>query len=207
MDHRERLLEAAIGELQERGYARTTTRGIVAAADSHLPAVNYYFGSKETLLHEAIVEALRRWAETTMKTAGEPAADPSERLARGIAQFLSTLEDDRPYVVAALEAFAQAERSEELRGRLAGAYADFRAIVARSVEREAGSASHRELGVAAEPSAGPLALASVLIALFDGLAIQWLLDPEAAPDAEQVIGALGALAGAVAPAARDAEPR
>lgn len=187
MGPRERLVEAALRLLQERGYARTTTRQIVAAANSHLPAVNYYFGSKERLLDEAIVEALRRWAQSTMVVADEPGpVDPRERLRRSVGRFFATLEADRPYAVAALEAFAQAERSDELRDRLADAYREFREVVGRSVERAAG----RPEG---PPESDAMAVSSILIALFDGLAIQWLLDPEHAPSDEDVVNALTTL--------------
>lgn len=191
MDSRQRLLEAAIECLQRRGYAHTTTREIVAAAGSHLPAINYYFGSKERLLHEAVVEALRRWAQTTMAVASEPSEmSPRDQLFRSIARFLGTLEADRPYVVAAIEAFAQAERSDELRERLAEAYGDFRVEVAHSLEAAAGTDAE-------EPRAESLGVASLLIALFDGLAIQWLLDPDRAPDAEEVGRSLDLLAAAM----------
>ena len=188
MTPRERLLEGAIEVLRREGYARTTTRQIVAEAGLHLPAVNYYFGSKERLLHDAIVEALRRWGETTMKVVDAAHGGPHERLRGGLERFLWTLGEARPYVVAAVEAFAQAERSEELRGRLAEAYREFREVVAESV--------HRALG--AEPDDLPqervLAFASTMIALCDGLAIQWLIEPTATPDAGEVIESLGALA-------------
>lgn len=204
MDTRERLLDAAIRLLEEKGYARTTTRQIVAAADSHLPAVNYYFGSKERLLEEAIVEALRRWAQTTMAVAEEPGPlDPAERLRRSIERFFATLEADRPYVVAALEAFAQAERSDALRARLAEAYQEFREVVASSVERAAAHPEVPPVSDTAERSPDPdvTGLASTLMALFDGLAIQWLLDPEGAPSAEQAVGSLAALGQVFAPPA------
>jgi AcrR family transcriptional regulator len=191
MDPRQRLLEAAIGCLQERGYARTGTRDIVAAAGSHLPAVNYYFGSKDRLLQEAIVEALRRWTVTTLGDAEQPAHGcPRERLFHSVRRFLATLERDRPYVIAAVEAFAQAERREELRARLAEVYAELRREVASRLEAAlaADGAGHR-------PEAN--SLASILIALFDGLAVQWLLDPESTPDAEQTTRALDVLATAL----------
>ena len=37
-------------------------------------------------------------------------------------------------------------------------------------------------------------LAAVLIALFDGLAIQWLINPEGVPTTDQIVAALAALA-------------
>lgn len=188
---REKLIEAAIECLQERGYARTTTRDVVAAAGSHLPAVNYHFGSKQRLLEDAVGEALRRWTATTMSVANEASgADPRDRLHHSIARFLDTLEADRPYLVAAVEAFAQSERSDELRTQLAETYAKLRVEVARSLQPASAAGS-------AEPSPAALNLASVLIALFDGLALQWLMEPELAPEAAQVTRSLEFLGAAL----------
>lgn len=192
VDQRKALLEAAITCLQNRGYAKTTTRDIVAVAGSHLPAVNYYFGSKDQLLTEAITEALRRWMETTMAVARDPApATATERLRSSVERFLSSLETDRAYVVAALEAFAQAPRSAELRERLAQEYAAAREQVAAS----AAAATDPELDRLDDSDLA--GVASLLLALFDGLAIQWLLAPGEAPDADQILRSLRLLATAL----------
>lgn len=193
VDQRTRLLEAAITCLHERGYARTTTRDIVAVAGSHLPAVNYYFGSKERLLNEAIIEGLRRWAASAMAVAQDPSNQAAGKLLRrSLDRYLSTLDSDRPYVVAAAEAFAQATRSRELRDRLAAEYQELRAGVAAHA---AAMVERCDEGLAGSEAD---ALASVVIALFDGLAVQWLLDPTRVPAADQVMRALDLLTGAVA---------
>lgn len=185
MDTRERLLEAAITLLARDGYARTTTRAIVAEAAASLPAVNYFFGSKDALLREAVVEALRRWAQSTMVATDEqPQGGAGTQLGENLDRFYSTLGADRSYIVAAMEAFAQAERDEELRAKLADAYGDFHTQVLASIERQQRGASETPDGKA---------LATVLIALFDGLALQWLLDPEGAMGAEDVMRGLRAL--------------
>jgi AcrR family transcriptional regulator len=177
MGTRERLLEAAIGCLQTRGYARTTIRDIVAAASSHLPAVNYFFGSKERLLHEATVQALLRWSQATLASTEAPATlDPRSRLQVSVERFLAAVRGDRPGLVAAVEAFAQAERDDALRARLAGAYDDLRAAIALGGDDES------------------RAVASVLIALLDGLALQCLLDPQRAPTGPEVVRSLDAVA-------------
>lgn len=192
MGTRERLLEAAIDCLYTEGYAGTTTRAIVARADAHLPAVNYFFGSKERLLREAVTEALRRWADTTMSVVAEPSeGSPGEQLHRSIERFLATLPQDRSYIVAAVEAFAQAERSDELRATLADAYTAFRAQVASSLTSATAVAETDNLAAEARSAA------SVLVALFDGLALQWLLDPEATLDATAVIHALDLIGKAI----------
>lgn len=187
VETRERLLEAAITLLHRQGYARTTTRTIVAEADAHLPSVNYFFGSKERLLQEAAVEGLRRWGRSTMATADLPTdGTPRDRLAHSLERFFATLEADRSYVVAAIEAFAQAERDEDLRARLAEAYEEFRLTVLAALDPRRGS--HDD----PDPETG--ALATVLIALFDGLAIQWLLDPAGGSRQPDVLQGLAALA-------------
>lgn len=184
MSARDRLLEATIQSLREYGYAATTTRRIVELAGLHVPAVNYYFGSKQRLMREAIVEAVRRWGDTTMAVPVDPSAPGTDQLRTRLSHFLGSLSEDRAYVVAAAEAFAQAERDSEVRDGLAEAYRTFRARVADSI-------------AAANPAADPQvadALASTLIALFDGLAIQHLLDPTDTPSADQALQSLAGLA-------------
>jgi AcrR family transcriptional regulator len=184
MSTRERLLEAAIGCLQTRGYARTTIREIVAAANSHLPAVNYFFGSKERLLHEATVQALLRWSQATLASTEAPAPlDPRSRLRVSVERFLAAIRGDRSGLVAAVEAFAQAERDEVLRARLAGAYDDLRTEIALGGDDDS------------------RAVASVLIALLDGLALQCLLDPQRAPTGPEVVRSLDTVARVLAAAA------
>src|SRR5919109_4785616 len=110
------LLEGAIECIQEKGYTRTTARDIVAAAGSHLPSINYYFGSKDALMDQALVESARRWLVLLTEVAAQTSTrDPWEWLRAVGAQLLQTSEANRPLLVAFLEARAQAERSEELR--------------------------------------------------------------------------------------------
>jgi AcrR family transcriptional regulator len=56
---RERLLRATLEVLTERSLEAITLREITAAAGANIAAVNYYFGSREQLLAEALSEAFR----------------------------------------------------------------------------------------------------------------------------------------------------
>ena len=79
--HRERLIEAAIACLQEKGYARTTSRDLVAASGTNLASIGYHFDSKEHLLNVAVTEAFQRWLKPLIALAAEPGpATPLERL-------------------------------------------------------------------------------------------------------------------------------
>jgi AcrR family transcriptional regulator len=183
--HRERLLEAAIECLEEKGYARTTARDLVAASGTNLASIGYHFGSKEGLLNAALAEAFQRWLKPLVALAAGPGeATPLERLQRGLAGVADSLEENRELVAAALEAWAQLPRSEDLRTTMKAGYEDFhRAIAATAREAFAGAEVDAE------------AMATLIIALFDGLLVRWALDPGDPPDVERLTAAAqGALA-------------
>ncbi|GIH96231.1 transcriptional regulator [Planobispora siamensis] len=191
--HRDRLLAAAMTCLQHKGYARTTARDLVAASGTNLASIGYHFGGKEALLNAAVAECFRIWTarleEAVFATAG---SGPRERLERALTVMLGSFDELRPLIAACVEAFPAALHSEQLRRQLADAYADIRTTTAGMITR-----SCAELGL--QPPGPPQTTASVLIALCDGLMLQWLLDPLAVPDASQAVGALSALSAVLTP--------
>lgn len=191
--HRERLLEAAIACLQEKGYARTTSRDLVAASDTNLASIGYHFDSKEHLLNVAVTEAFQRWLKPLVALAAEPeSAMPLERLGRTLNGVMDTLEQNRSLITACLEAWAQMARSEDLRAEMTTSYADFRKVIATTT-RDA----FAEIG-STEVDAD--ALAALIIALFNGLLVQWQLDPSGSPSAARLIDAAqGAVVALMAP--------
>jgi AcrR family transcriptional regulator len=184
--NREQLLRGALTCLHEKGYARTTARDIAAASGANLASIGYHFGSKENLMNEAVARTCEEWTEAIgAATFSEPDVAPLERVARSWQAMIGAFEERRIELVSFVEAMAQAERSDELRERMAALYRRLRDAVAEMVRNS--------LGDQAELSgADARVVASYLIAVCDGLVLQWLLDPEDTPDADQLIAALGA---------------
>jgi AcrR family transcriptional regulator len=189
MGHREALLEGAIECLQTKGYSRTTARDLTALSGANLRSIGYHFGSKERLLNEALIEAFRRWLTPVVTAiAGLKPQDPVHQLALALTELLRSLEAKRPLLVSWFEALAQAERSEELRARMAESYDHFRRVVSDAIQTAFIPRRPEHLdGI--EPNLA----ASLLIALFDGLAVQWMVDPGNAPDPDAMVSALGRL--------------
>jgi AcrR family transcriptional regulator len=199
ISHREQLLEGALLCLQTKGYGRTTARDIAAASGANLASIGYHFGSKENLLNEAVAQTCDEWTEAIGKAAFEtPDAGPLERVALSWEAMINSFEERRPLLVAFVEAMAQAERSDELRERMAKLYRGLRDAVGDMVRSSLGD-NAEELG------ADPRVVASYLIAVCDGLVLQWLLDPEDTPTAETLNTSLGAALLAAA-ASDDAAP-
>ncbi len=180
MGNREALLDAAIECIEQRGYARTTARDLAEASGTSLAAIGYHYGSKEALLNEAIAEGFRRWLARFAAVAfAEPDLPPGERLRATLRQLEASFADNRGLAVAFIEALAQAERSPEVKQGLAESYRQNRAALAAFIEE----------GV--KPSSlDDMAVASAIIAAFDGLLIQWLLDPGETPTGTRVLAAI-----------------
>ncbi len=181
--NREALLEGALRCLTERGFARTTARDVVAAAGTNLGAIGYHYGSTEQLLNTALLTGFERWFAELAQAAEEAAREAQPLVA--VAQALpDTFERNRPLVRAWVEALAQAEQSEEVRDGLIDAYRRGREMVKGLLSKQSTDDSSSR------------AVASLLVAIFDGLLIQWLLEPEQAPSSHD----LAMLASALAPA-------
>ncbi|WP_411145531.1 TetR/AcrR family transcriptional regulator [Streptomyces sp. x-80] len=187
MGHRERLLAAARRCLEEQGYARTTSRDLAAAADAPLGTINYHYGSKEGLLNAALLETLQEWGDRTVpgrSAATEPADGTGERLELMWSRAIDAVLTQRPMLVAAVEAYAQAERSPEIRQQIADALERSRPQLAadlHGLDAEADEETARAVG-------------SVHMALIAGLTQQWLADPERAPSSREVALGLRAIA-------------
>jgi len=78
---RERILDAAEKLFAEQGFAGTSLRAITTAAGANLAAVNYHFGSKESLIEEVFsrrLEPINRerleWLDR-LEAAGDPSVE------------------------------------------------------------------------------------------------------------------------------------
>lgn len=198
MGHREALLDGARRCLLERGYARTTARDVVAASGTNLASIGYHFGSKDALLHEAMRECFDEYVqEIAAVVFADPSATPLQRVRASWAVLVTTLDQHRPLMVAFFEALSQADRVPGLRAQLADCYERLRSTVADMVRASVG-----EL-----PDPVARHTASFLIAVYDGLQVQWLLDPHRAPGADELMGALDVALPAALSVERTPEPR
>jgi AcrR family transcriptional regulator len=145
-----------------------------------LAAIGYHFGSKDTLMNQAVYELLREWAEEVERAlTAEEALDakPLRRfesiMERTIESFSGT---GRGLWVAQLELIGLMEHSEELRTFLAG------------IQRNAATGlAELFLGVGPEQDARVARqVGSVLHSLFIGVIVKWFMDPNQALSAREL---------------------
>ncbi|MFE9771534.1 TetR family transcriptional regulator [Streptomyces sp. NPDC005931] len=79
---RDRILHAAREEFSERGYDKTSVRGIAKAAGVDSALVHHYFGTKEQVFEAAVEVALAPVLRARDAMIEGPVEDVGERLAR-----------------------------------------------------------------------------------------------------------------------------
>lgn len=199
MTNREALLEAALVSLQDKGYADTTARDVAKRAGVSLGAIGYHYGTVQALLDAALAEGVRRWLEPLAAVLSQAQPPPSlEQLGPALDRFLSSLSANRPLVIAYFEALLRAERSPALRTALAG---DFNALRTTLTSGIAQTLEHHPRAASPDP---PTA-AALIMAVFDGLIIRWLLDPNRLPSGQLIADTLQRAA-ALAPTDRASTP-
>jgi AcrR family transcriptional regulator len=181
VSNRDALLEGALQCLEELGYGEVTTRDIAQAAKANVASITYHFGSKDALIAEALAEGFRRWlAEFTSEVTRTGAANREARLQSAVRALGESIKSHAGMARAFIAALSRAPHDEHLRDLLGASYRETRTSIAAFLE----------LG---EGEQGEL-LAGILIAMFDGLLIQWLIDPEQGTrDLAQLPSLLGTL--------------
>ena len=186
-DARKRLLEATIRTIQEKGRSGATVRQITSAAEADLGSINYHFGSKDELLDKALVAVCERWVDSLKGSGLVSAAGKTfgERIARSLGAFATSVPRNRSLALAFIEALATADRSPTVKDALRDSYEELRTAIAEGAGEGAGPLAQAD--EAADTVAG------AIVALFDGVLIQLLLDPERALKPRELVASLGSL--------------
>lgn len=157
--------------MREHGVAKTTSRLIAARANANLGAITYYFGSKDDLLAEALFgELADRLAPVIelLEQSGEPAATRLLGAVRELtAEFDRSIEDVPVY----LNALLLSTQPGPLAVRSNAMLTELKAKLATVIDQLQGE------GVIAS-WVEPKAMASLLIATANGMALQSQLDPD-----------------------------
>ncbi len=165
---RAQILDAAIRCFADKGYSGTSVDDIATLTGLSKGAIYHHFNSKRGILLALFegwsADLLARW-----RTIGEQ-SDPLEALGRDTQEVLNLVEDIVPLSRAGLEFCSQATRDDDLRQRMAAGYADSRRYLTGLIEEA------RQQGLVRDISAQPMA--TVLIAIFEGLFLLKAIDPE-----------------------------
>jgi AcrR family transcriptional regulator len=170
-DRAQRIVDAMRESVAERGAAGSTFDRVARRAGVSRGLLHYYFGTKERLL----VEVVRR--DTELRLERLDAALANAQTAEDFIDVLvrshnAMLRDDPQFVTLVFELFTAARRNDELAGEVAE-------LTRRTREHLAALLREKQKAGVITLHDEPEAIAGALFALGDGLAMRFLLDPDA----------------------------
>ncbi|MGW6095093.1 TetR/AcrR family transcriptional regulator [Streptomyces sp. NPDC055157] len=189
MGHREDLLEGAKRCLLEKGYARTTARDIVAASGTNLASIGYHYGSKEALLNLAFLQVTEEWGELLTKQPDEAgngdgsSQAPLDQFRDVWERVIGSYERTRAVWQLQMEVVSRVDSDPELQKALAGPQREGRDGLAENM-----------LGIDPETDPERARVAGLFCqALLAGVMVQWMIDRDSAPSAQDLTDGLKAV--------------
>jgi AcrR family transcriptional regulator len=171
MNTRERLLEAAWTCARDRGMAAASSRAITARAGANLGAITYHFGSKEQLLAESYVAAIRRLVAPAIEALHQEGVDPVTRVFQAIARLQVSLAESAEDAPAYLEILTQSRRIPSLGDQVGQLFSELRTVLAAQMAEQQAEGSL--------PSwVEPQPMAALLLSVALGVVLETTIDPE-----------------------------
>ncbi len=170
---REALVGAAADVFLRRGFQAATLREIAAAVEMTTGAVYSNFDGKADLFLAVLEEKLDPRLATMYEAARTaPVNGVGPRVGE---EFAAYLKERRRWLILLIEFWAEAARDPKLRPKFAKRHAGLRAAVGEVVAERAARLDY-ELPLPADH------MATLLIALTNGMAVELLADPAAVPE-------------------------
>ncbi|MCB0977798.1 MAG: TetR/AcrR family transcriptional regulator [Acidimicrobiales bacterium] len=164
------LIEATRSAIRDLGIGGATAREITGRASANLASIPYHFGSKDTLVAEALLVETRELIAPVLDllASDRPAA---ERATEAVTVLNNLFEASRSQVPVYLAALAVSSHSSEVADGLADLWADVRKALAADITRQ--------LKADALPQwVDPQAMAALILSLVNGIVIASQVDPE-----------------------------
>jgi AcrR family transcriptional regulator len=171
--NRAKLVEGTLRCLERLPPERITARVIAAEAGANVASITYHFGSKDALVTEAVIEGLDRWLAEIAEGLGDIRSQaPATRYRRAAEVMEATRRRHTGLARNFIGALAKAQHDPVIADMLAAGFRRTRPSVASL------------LGLGADQTGRDAA--GLVLALFDGLLFQALLDPDLAIEGQRM---------------------
>ncbi len=165
----QQIIAAALAVFAREGFAQARMDDIAKEAGLSKGAVYLYFASKD-----AIIAAILKFffqQELRLLLRREPISAPiREQLLDMTKRMVGAIERMKPFLSIAFEFYAIAGRRQDVRQFLLGYFADYRNFCRELIQQGIERGEFRAVD--------PDATAVTILALFEGLALFWMVDPQ-----------------------------
>jgi len=165
-ERKTQIIRATIECITRYGYSNFSMQDVARVADVSKGIIHYYFLNKEDLMM-TVLDNVSSEIETLL-TSSELGQDVKIHLSNVIWMCAGVVQNKREYYRINMDFWTQIDQKEKVREEVAKHYAKFRGAIANIIQQGITQGVFRK-GDAAQ-------FASLIIALIDGIALQWLFD-------------------------------
>jgi AcrR family transcriptional regulator len=164
------ILQAALTSFASKGYHQTTMDDIVQEAGLSKGGLYWHFKSKKELFLE-LFQSLISDTEAILLAGMSSAANATQKLDAALEMLtaLSTADEFKDIIPLMIDVWAQNIQDPDVNEIALGVYNQFRRPVVQVIEQGISSGEFKPVNASA--------YASILLAIYDGLMVQWIIDP------------------------------
>lgn len=166
---RERIVTAALKLILKRGYDRTTLDQVAAEAGVSKGLVSYHFTKKDDLFLAVLDQMLVR-LQTDLEGCCKEDSPAWDQVTMNMRNLFGSERRTRSYYTVLVEFLGQASRKKSVREHTQIIYQTHLSYMERAVMAGVRSGQFKAVD--------PHAAASMLVAMMEGLILQWLYNPE-----------------------------
>jgi len=171
-ERKSQIINATIDCIARYGYNNFSMQDVARIADVSKGIIHYYFLNKEDLMM-AVLDRVAGDIESLLAGITERTQDPVEQLRQLIRICFDIVRQKREYYCINMDFWTQINQKEKVRLAVAKHYAKFRGATASIVQSGVDAGVFKSIDSAHA--------ASVIIAIVDGISLQWLFEEASFP--------------------------
>lgn len=171
-ERKSQIINATIDCIARYGYNNFSMQDVARIADVSKGIIHYYFLNKEDLMM-AVLDRVAGDIESLLAGITERTQDPAEQLRQLIHVCFDIVRQKREYYCINMDFWTQINQKEKVRLAVANHYAKFRGTTASIIQAGVDSGVFKPID--------STHAASVIIAIVDGVSLQWLFEEASYP--------------------------
>lgn len=166
-ERKEQIVRATVECITKHGYHNFSMQDVAKTAGVSKGIIHYYFLNKDELMM-CVLDKVAGDIERVLMQEMDTSNDPWRKMEIFIEVCFDVVRNTKEYYQVNMDFWTQINQKTEIRKVIADHYAKFREAAARVVREGIDKGAFRKLDASA--------FASYVIAVIDGLSLQWLFD-------------------------------
>ncbi len=167
VERKAQIIKATIECIARYGYNNFSMQDVARIADVSKGIIHYYFLNKEDLMM-AVLDRVAGDIEGMLASVSEKTGNPVDAIKMLVSICFGVVKEKREYYCINMDFWTQINQKEKVRQAIAKHYSTFRSAAAALIQAGIDSGDFKV------PNAAHAA--SIIIAMVDGLSLQWLFD-------------------------------